>query len=222
MDKIDRFRKIIYWGFRGLLIATAIVALCLGHFKELIFLGFTLFLTFLPHIVEEKIHLDYPSELEILILLFIIGSIYLGELHGYYTKYVWWDVVLHSMSAMIIAGIGFTIVFILNKSKRIAFKLSPGFVCLFAFCFAVSIGAIWEIFEFSMDQLFGLNMQRSGLMDTMSDLIVDCLGALIFSVVGYFHIKGEIGMFQRLERKFFKLNPELKKLFLGDGDEQTI
>lgn len=210
-DKIEQFRKYIFLAFRGLLIITALFAVFHFHWKELIFLSFILFMTFLPRIIEGKTGIDYPGELEIVILLFIMASIYLGEMHGYYTRYPWWDTLLHSLSGIIIGGIGFSIVFILNKSKRIVFKLSPGFVCLFAFCFAVAFGALWEIFEFTMDKIFGLNMQRSGLVDTMKDLIVDCAGALLFSVAGYFHIKRELKMFDWFEKKFFKLNPELKK-----------
>lgn len=208
---IEKLKLYIFYAFRGLLIITAIFALAHFHWREAAFLCFTLFLTFLPQIIEGKTGIDYPGELEILILLFIIGSIYLGEMHAYYDKFPWWDTLLHSFSGIIIGGIGFSIIFILNKSKKIVFKLSPGFVCLFAFCFAVAIGVLWEIFEFAMDQTFGLNMQRSGLVDTMGDLILDSVGALLFSLIGYFHIKHDIKIFNWLEKKFFKLNPELKK-----------
>lgn len=211
LDNVDKFRNIIYRAFRVLLIITALFALWHFHWKEIGYLMFILFLTYLPRRIESRIGIDYPGEVEILILFFIIGSIYLGEMHSYYDKYPWWDMLLHSMSAIVIGGIGFSIVFILNESKKIVFKLSPLFVSVFAFCFAVSIGVVWEIFEFAMDQTFGLRMQKSGLMDTMGDLIVDCLGALFFSIFGYFHLRKQISLFQRLEKKFFKLNPELKK-----------
>ncbi len=211
LDTTEKFKKYIFWIFRALLIVTAIIAVFSHHWKEVMYLLFILFLTFLPRIIEGKVGLDYPSEIEIIILLFIIASIYLGEMHSFYEKFPWWDVLLHSISAVIIGGIGFSIVFILNKSKKIVFKLSPGFVCLFAFCFAVAFGALWEIFEYMMDQAFGLNMQKSGLVDTMEDLIVDSLGALVFAVFGYFHLKRKIHMFDWLARKFFKLNPELKE-----------
>jgi len=211
MDNLERFKRIIFWSFRIMLIVTAVVSIFLGHWREAAFSIFALFCTFLPSLLEFKLEIDYPSELEIAVLLFIIGSLYLGELHEYYEKFPWWDILLHTISAMIVAGIGLSIVFVLNESKRLAFKLSPVFVCLFAFCFAVAVGTIWEIYEFAMDQIFGLNMQKSGLMDTMWDLIVDCIAALIFSIIGYFHIKRNINFFQKIEQKFFKLNPELKK-----------
>lgn len=211
MLNIEQFRRYIFWGFRILLIVTIVFAAFHQHWKEIAYLLFILFLTFLPQILEAQTGIDYPGELEILILLFIIASIYLGEMHAYYEKFPWWDMLLHAVSGIIIAGIGFSVVFILNKSKKLVFKLSPGFVCLFAFCFAVAFGTLWEIFEFAMDQTFGLNMQKSGLLDTMWDLIIDCAGALVFSILGYFHIKRQITVFQWFEKKFFKLNPELKK-----------
>lgn len=122
---IEKLKLYIFYAFRGLLIITAVFALAHFHWREATFLGFTLFLTFLPQIVEGKTGIDYPGELEILILLFIIGSIYLGEMHAYYDKFPWWDTLLHSFSGIIIGGIGFSVVFILNKSKRVGFKLSP-------------------------------------------------------------------------------------------------
>ena len=76
-------------------------------------------------------------------------------------------------------------------------NLSPVFVAVFAFCFAVTLGVFWEIYEFTFDGILRLNMQkfmlengtqligRAALLDTMKDLIVDCLGALIMSFVGY-------------------------------------
>lgn len=61
--------------------------------------------------------------------------------------------------------------------------------------FALGVGALWEIFEFTMDSLFGMNMQKpmlgdpSGLTDTMWDLIVDATGALVISVLGWRYLK---------------------------------
>jgi hypothetical protein len=68
----------------------------------------------------------------------------------------------------------------------------------------LSIGALWEIFEFLMDSLFGLNMQKSGLIDTMWDLIVDALGALVISILGYLYLKGDIKLLERLDRRLIE------------------
>ena len=110
-DKVEQFKKYIFLAFRGLLIATAVFAVISGHWKEVIFLSFTLFMTFLPQMLEDKTGIDYPGEFEIVILFFIMASIYLGEMKGFYTKYTWWDTLLHSFSGAIIGGIGFSVVF---------------------------------------------------------------------------------------------------------------
>ena len=96
---------------------------------------------------------------------------------------------LHTLSGAIIGAIGFSLVYMLNEKDRVAMKLSPVFVAIFSFGFALSIGTLWEIFEFLMDSLFGFDMQKSGLIDTMWDLIVDALGALVISVLGYLYLK---------------------------------
>ncbi len=116
---------------------TAVFVVCHHHWKEAAFLVFTFLMTFLPRIMECQTGIDYPRELEILILFFILVSLYLGEMRNYYNRFAWWDIVLHSLSGIIIGGTGFSVIFRLNKSRKFFLKLSPGFMCLFAFCFAV-------------------------------------------------------------------------------------
>jgi hypothetical protein len=170
----------------------------------------TLMLTFLPRVFEKRYKIDIPIELEIVTVLFIYSTLYLGEVGGYYERFWWWDIVLHAGSAMAIGFIGFMILFILYKGEKI--KASPITIAIFSFFFALGIGALWEIFEFGMDQIFGLNMQKSGLIDTMWDLIVDSGGALIASVAGYFYIKGKgFSFFDRVIERFVKENPRLFK-----------
>ena len=103
----------------------------------------------------------------------------------------------------------FLLVYILNREKGVAFELSPIFVAIFSLCFAVSIGVIWEIIEFTIDTVFKLNMQKSGLVDTMWDLIIDFLAALAVSFSGYMYLKGDVNIFQNIEKKIFKNNPSL-------------
>src|SRR5690606_11091243 len=115
-------------------------------------------------------------EFEVLALIFIFASLFLGEVRGYYIRYWWWDIALHTASGLLLGIWGFLLVYVLNESQDIEMQMKPRFVALFAFFFAVGCGALWEIFEFAMDQLFGMNMQKpmlndpSGLTDTMWDL----------------------------------------------------
>ncbi len=169
-----------------------------------------LLLTFVPHYFENKTKIDLPMEFELIIIGFIYATLYLGEIHAYYTKFWWWDVVLHTGSGIALGFAGFLILYILYAKQKIHAK--PFWIALFAFCFALALGAVWEIFEFSMDQLFGTQMQRSGLIDTMWDLIVDAGGALFTSLLGFYYIKGKkTPLFTRLLTKFAKHNPKLFK-----------
>lgn len=110
-------------------------------------------LTFLPGILERNLKVALPTELEIVVVLFLYASVFLGEVHGYYTRYWWWDVLLHTSSGVILGVLGFILVYVLNAERSVKLDLSPGFMALFAFVFAVAAGAVWEIFEFSMDVL---------------------------------------------------------------------
>lgn len=165
-------------------------------------------LSFLPKMIEKKQKIDIPIEFEFWIITFLYASMFLGEVCDYYTKFWWWDIILHASSATAIGFIGFTLLFILYTGNKIK---EPWIIALFSFLFALGIGAIWEIFEFSMDQLFGLNMQRSGLIDTMWDIIADVAGALVAAISGYFYLINGTLLYKFIIDKFSKTNPELFK-----------
>jgi hypothetical protein len=167
-------------------------------------------LTFFPKAFEKRYKIDIPVEFEILTVLFIYASLFLGEVHGYYTYYWWWDLVLHTGSALTFGFIGFITLYILFKGNKV--RAAPITIALFAFFFSLGIGALWEIFEFAMDQLFGLNMQKSGLIDTMWDLIADGIGALITSVAGFLYLKkNESFIFKKIVDRFIRDNPRIFK-----------
>jgi len=168
----------------------------------------TFVLTFLPRIFERTYKIDIPIELEIIIVIFIYAAIFLGEVHGYYTRFWWWDAILHTGSGIALGFIGFAIMLILFRGGKI--KASPRTIALLSFSFAVAMGAVWEIFEFSIDQLFNTNMQKNGLVDTMWDLIVDSVGAIFASLIGYIYIKkGQTPIFNNIIKKFIENNPDL-------------
>ncbi len=151
----------------------------------------------LPSFLEKKWSFEIPNYMSILYFLFLYCAIYLGEVRNFYYVVPHWDTILHAFSGAMLGAFGFTLVSILNDSSKVKVALSPLFVCLFAFCFAVAVGALWEIYEFTGDSLFGLNMQkfrtadgmlligRAALSDTMKDIIIDSVGALVVVAIGY-------------------------------------
>lgn len=193
----------------GVSIITSIVA---RNYLNL-FIGIvSLFTTFLPYIIAKKGHIVLPPSFQIIILSFIFGANYLGELKEYYIKYFWWDKMLHTLSGIMLGFLGFLLIYILNNEEKVNVYLSPFFMALFAFSFAVCTGALWEIFEFTMDSLFGFNMQKSGLVDTMWDLIVDTIGAIVSSTSGYIYVKyNEEGIYKRMFSKFGRMNAGIFK-----------
>ncbi len=197
LNKADKIKLLLFIVFRVITILAGVIAIINNDWTNFALSILTLLVFFLPSMIERKLRVDFPSEFEIAVVVFIFAALYLGEIRSYYMKYWWWDLFLHTFSGSIIGAIGFTLVNILNKNEKVAIKLSPVFVSIFSFCFSMAIGALWEIYEFIMDFLFGLNMQKSGLVDTMTDLIVDAIGALVFSVLGYFYLKGKINLLDR-------------------------
>ncbi len=157
----------------------------------------------LPSFLERKWSFAIPNYMSILYFIFLFCAIYLGEVRNFYYLVPHWDTILHAFSGAMLGAFGFTLVNILNDSERVSVDLSPAFVALFAFCFALASGAIWEIYEFAGDGIFGLNMQKFRLADgtelighlavcdTMKDIIIDALSAAAVSVIGYLLLLGK-------------------------------
>ena len=143
----------------------------------------------LPVALGARFDVRIPPEFELLAALFVYASLLLGEVYGYYTRYWWWDLLLHACSGLILGIFGFLLVYVMNEKEDIHLSMKPSFLALFAFMFALGMGTIWEIIEFSIDLFFRTSMQKSGLRDTMSDLIVDGLGAATISILGYGYLR---------------------------------
>ena len=165
-------------------------------------------LSLLPMVLRRRMQIYIPPPFEMLAILFVFASVFLGEIRNYYIKYWWWDTMLHTGSGLLLGIFGFLLVYTLNEEEHIELHMKPRFVALFSFVFAVAVGAVWEIFEFAMDSFFGLNMQKTGLVDTMWDLIVDSLGALFIAVLGYLYMKKNSEYFvERWIDRFILDNP---------------
>ena len=207
---LEKFHFFFIWFVRITLLIALFRALISENWYIFGIVLFALLLTFFAFIIEKRYKIDIPIEFEIGIVLLIYGSIFLGELRGYYTTFWWWDIVLHTLTGVIVGLVGFLVLLTLYRRKRVI--AAPFSIALFSFSLAAAIGGIWEIFEFGMDQLFGLNMQKSGLMDTMFDIIVNDVGAFLSSLLGYFYLKGgEVPILSRIIRRFKKENPSIGK-----------
>ena len=188
-------------------------SILLGRWYTFGIVTFAFILTFLSLFIEKKYDIDIPIEFEVGIIILVYGSIFLGEVEGYYSKFWWWDLLLHTLTGIIIGLVGFIILLVLYRRKIV--NASPSSIALFSFSLAAAIGGLWEIFEFFMDQTFGLNMQKSGLVDTMVDLIVNNIGALFASLIGYLYLKsGQVPYFSNMIKRFKKENPAIAKEIL--------
>ena len=164
----------------------------------------------LPMILARKFEFRLPSTIYFIFIIFLYAAIFLGEVRSFYYTVPHWDTILHTFSGGMLGSLGFSLVSWLNKDEHTSTRLSPLFVAIFAFCFAVALGALWEIYEFTFDGILGLNMQkfmledgtqligRRALTDTMKDLCVDVLGALVVSMLGFISLKVKHGKFENL------------------------
>ena len=222
----------VYFVLRALVILALIRQALNDNYENVFLCILTLALMLVPSFFQVTLKIELPTTLEIIILLFIFSAEILGEINEFYIIIPMWDTILHTMNGFLAAAIGFSLVDILNQSEKVKFELSPLFLTIVAFCFSMTIGVVWEFFEFAMDQLFLLDMQKDtivhaigsvmldpaggnvayritgitetvvqgtelglggyldiGLIDTMKDLLVNFIGAAVFSVIGYLHVK---------------------------------
>ena len=224
--------RIVHYLLRLVVILILIAQAFNKNYENVFLCVLTLMLFAVPSLIETNTHIDIPDTLENIILFFIFSAAILGEIRSYYVTYPFWDTALHTINGFLAAAIGFSLVDILSQNERFSFRLSPLFVAIVAFCFSMTIGVIWEFFEFGMDMVFGMDMQKDtvvttirsvmldptksqkvvvikgieevmvngkelgvggyldiGLIDTMKDLFVNFIGAVVFSTAGYFYLK---------------------------------
>ena len=256
IQKIKEFYKnnkkssfIWYMVLRALVILIMTLRFLRGDFESVFVCLLTLILFTVPYWINQKLKIEIPSVLEITIFLFIFAAEILGEIQNFYGIFKYWDTILHTLNGFLCAAIGFSLVDILNNSDKFHIKLSPRFVALVAFCFSMTIGVLWEFFEFGADYIFQYDMQKDrivqnvstvtlepegknkpvivddinktviysskdgqtietvinggyldiGIIDTMKDLLVNFIGAVIFSTIGYFYIQNR-GRYKFIEQ----------------------
>lgn len=211
-----RVRKGIVLAVQAIMALELVMLLAQGSWVSGLRLLLIMTIAAAPILLQRRLPVRVPLEFELLAILFVFASLFLGEFLDYYHRFWWWDILLHATSGLLLGILGFLLVYVLNESKRIDLHMHPGFVAVFAFVFAVAMGAIWEILEFAADQLFGLQMQKpmlgdpSGLTDTMWDLIVDTFGAAVIAAFGWWHMKRQERSFIDVWiSRFIEKNPRL-------------
>lgn len=229
----------VYLVLRALVIAVLVRSALKGYYESVFLCGLTLLLMIMPSVISRRLRIELPGTLEIIILLFIFAAEILGEINSFYIRVPNWDTMLHTLNGFLCAAIGFALVDLLNRSDRFSFKLSPAYLALVAFCFSMTVGVLWEFFEYTGDLFLGFDMQKDtvihairtveldptrsnkvvalvdiadvilvhgdgtqtalglggyldvGLNDTMKDLMVNFVGAVVFSIIGFFYVKQE-------------------------------
>lgn len=182
---------IVLTAIRALLAFEAGLAHLRGVWPAVFVTCAALVLTVLPGLLANRVGLRLPQSFLAAIGLFVLATLYLGEVRDFYDRFWWWDLVLNFGSAMGFGILGFLLVFMLFQGDR--FAAPPWALGVLSFCLAVTVGALWEVFEFAMDGLFGFNMMKSGLPDTMGDLMVDAVGAALAALAGVVYLLGRAG-----------------------------
>ena len=166
----------VFWTYvilRTIVILVLIRSVFNGHLDNAIVCAFVLLLYVLPQFVENRMNIEIPSVLEIVIFVFVFMAEILGELDSYYLKYEHWDTILHTSSGFLLAAVGFSLVNLLNKSERVRVQLSPVYLAVVAFCFSMTMGVLWESFEFAADRWLLFDMQKDTVLSRIATVDLD-------------------------------------------------
>ena len=155
------------------IVAILIRAIFVGRYENVFVCVLSLLLFCVPMMLEKKLSIDIPPLMEAIIYCFIFAAEILGEINSFYTKISGWDTMLHTLNGFLVAAVGFCLVDLFNRSERMTFKLSPIFLALVAFCFSMTVGVLWEFFEFSMDYFFGTDMQKDFIINTIHSVALN-------------------------------------------------
>lgn len=228
----DRSSFLVYSILRVLVLMVLVRSIWIQKWENAGICVLALCLFLIPSFLERKLKIELPTVLEVIIFLFIFAAEILGEINAFYIRFPFWDTMLHTVNGFLCAAVGFAMVDILNQNPKIKFTLSPLYLAVAAFCFSMTVGVLWEFFEFSADCFVHTDMQKDtilssissvmldpdggnkamtlsgitdvtvnghdlglggyldiGLFDTMKDLLVNFIGAVVFSVIGYFYVK---------------------------------
>jgi hypothetical protein len=198
---------------QALLVLGLLLFLIRGDWENLFLTVVVIALTMLPAFLDQHYRIVVPPEFQFIAVVFVFLSLFLGSAADFYYKFWWWDIVLHIGSGFLLGVIGFIAVFVLNHTDRIPPGIRPVFLCVFAVTFAISLGVVWEIFEFAVDRFApAINMQsnETGVNDTMHDLIVDTIGAAAVAIMGWAYLKtGRYSFVADGVRGFLERNPKL-------------
>ena len=215
---VDSKEFLSVWSYRIQAITSAVLQLAIVVLVIILllkgvwisaFAGTMIFaLTFVPAFFERQLSVHLPIEFTLLTTVFLYASFALGEVRDFYTRFWWWDLMLHSLSSLTIGIMAFLAIYVFHMTRRV--QMAPIYIASMTFCLTVTMGTLWELFEFSLDWFFQFTMQKSGLIDTMTDLMVDVIGAFIAAILGYLYVRnGDSLIVDRLIHYFVAKNPKL-------------
>ena len=193
LTRNKRRRLTIRGTLSALVVATAVRQTIVGNYENLFLCVLTLVLFCVPMFIDRRLGIDLPPALETIIYCFIFSAEILGEVNSYYTRIPSWDTMLHTINGFLMAAIGFALVDIFNRSEKFTFKLSPLFLAVVAFCFSMTVGVLWEFFEFFMDTRFATDMQKDWIVHTIHSVMFqpDGLNIVVHKPIESLVVNGE-------------------------------
>lgn len=169
----NRPALIVWLILQPVVLAALVRSVMLGSWDNVFICLLVLALFLLPSIVQKNLRITFPTGMQIVILIHIFATEFLGEIACYYVQYPHWDSIVHTVWGFLCAAIGYLLVDLLNRDNPERFHLSPAYLAVAAFCFSMTIGVLWEFFEFAMDRLFLMDMQKDTIIPQFASTLLD-------------------------------------------------
>lgn len=204
----DHIQRFLIIAIRIFLVGAIIFMFANGAAGPAALVTVLLITTYVPHLLFERGYgVILPIEFHFVVIAFLFSCIFVGTVSQVYWHIPWWDKAMHGVSGVVFGFLGFLILYTLREQNKLSMSLK--LMAMFAFCFSLAGGAVWELAEFGSDHFLGSGAQRNGNPDTMNDLLYDAIGALLIAIAGYRYLKRGRGVLHRFVKSFKHLNPHL-------------
>ncbi len=196
---IPKSHEILWWVCRGIMVAFSVYGILNGSVTMFLMGLFSVAFSHLWDMFQLFGGKSFITRVDFMAQTFL--NLFVTYSLGVYllntrTNIHFFDILSHAASGFIATWFAYDFAVVFQGKKR---HLSPALASFFALTFSMFIAVAWELYEFTMDRVYGYQLQTSqllseiGLRDTMEDTICCVVGSVIGMFLVAFYRNGIIG-----------------------------
>lgn len=196
---IPKGHEILWWVCRGIMVAFSVYGILNGSVTMFMMGLFAVAFSHLWDMFQLFGGKSFITRVDFMAQTFL--NLFVTYSLGVYllntrTNIHFFDILSHAASGFIATWFAYDFAVVFQGKKR---HLSPALASFFSLTFSMFIAVAWELYEFTMDRVYGYQLQTSqliseiGLRDTMEDIICCVVGSVIGMFLVAFYRNGIIG-----------------------------